>query len=166
MTSKTNLVNPTKLDDLNAFDKSLLDIGEGRDVAEDESYIQIPEDLKVAQHTSHEETIINAVFPDLTTQINNVDYIRKRAILTPKNETVHRLNDYITQSLPSEKKTYLSLDSNCKAASISNEDDILYPTGFLNSLMCFGMPKHELHLKIDIPIMLLRSLNRSDGLCN
>ncbi|XP_031258530.1 ATP-dependent DNA helicase PIF1-like [Pistacia vera] len=66
MRLKTNLVNPMKLDNLKAFDKWLLNIREGRDVAEDESYIQIPKDLKIDQHASHEETIMNAIFPDLS----------------------------------------------------------------------------------------------------
>ncbi|XP_031280234.1 ATP-dependent DNA helicase PIF1-like [Pistacia vera] len=170
MRLKTNLVNPIELENLKTFDKWLLDIGEGRDVVEDESYIQILEDLKIDEHTSHEEAIMNAVFPDLSTQINNIDYMRERerarAILTPKNETIHRLNDYITQSLPTDGKTYFSLDCTCKAAGISNDDEILYPTEFLNSMMCSDMPKHELHMKIGIPIMLLRNLNQYDGLCN
>ncbi|XP_031259922.1 uncharacterized protein LOC116118087 [Pistacia vera] len=163
---KTNLVNPTELDNLKAFDKWLPDIREGKDIAEDKSYIQIPEDLKIDQHTSHEETIMNAVFLDLFTQINKIDYIKERAILTPKNETIHRLNGYITQSLPTNEKTNFSFDNTWKAAGISNDDDILYPNEFLNSLMCFGMLEHELHLKIGIPIMLLRNLNQYDGLCN
>ncbi|XP_031260435.1 uncharacterized protein LOC116118587 [Pistacia vera] len=47
MRLKTNLINPTELDNLKTFDKCLLDIGEGMDVAEDESCIEILEDLKI-----------------------------------------------------------------------------------------------------------------------
>ncbi|XP_031268486.1 uncharacterized protein LOC116126951 [Pistacia vera] len=78
MRLKTNLVNPIELDNFKAFDKRLLNIGEGRDITEDESYIQIPKDLKIDQHASHKETIMNVVFPDLFAQINNIDYMRER----------------------------------------------------------------------------------------
>ncbi|XP_031259213.1 ATP-dependent DNA helicase PIF4-like [Pistacia vera] len=64
MRLKKNLGNPTELNELNAFDKWLLEIREGTGVVEDESYIQIPEDLKVTQHNSPQETIVNVVFPD------------------------------------------------------------------------------------------------------
>ncbi|XP_031251703.1 uncharacterized protein LOC116109611 [Pistacia vera] len=37
MRLKTNLVNPTELDNLKAFNEWLLSIGEGRDIAEDEN---------------------------------------------------------------------------------------------------------------------------------
>ena len=37
---------------------------------------------------------------------------------------------------------------------------------FLNSLNFNGFPQHELRLKKNIPIMLLRNINPSIGLCN
>ncbi|XP_031275520.1 ATP-dependent DNA helicase PIF1-like [Pistacia vera] len=144
----------------------LLQIGEGTRVLEDESFIEIPEDLRLSQHKNLEERIVNAVFLNLSAEIGNVDYIRERAILIARNDTAHELNDYIIQKLQLESKTCYSLDNTCKAAGTPNDDDILYPTEFLNSLMCSGMPKHELQFKIGVLIMLLRNLSQSDGLCN
>ncbi|KAM6582635.1 hypothetical protein CsatB_009637 [Cannabis sativa] len=37
---------------------------------------------------------------------------------------------------------------------------------FLNTLTPNGLPPHELQLKRNCPIMLLRNINPSDGLCN
>ena len=42
----------------------------------------------------------------------------------------------------------------------------MYPTEFLNSLNFQGMPPHELNLKKELPIMLLRNVNPAQGLCN
>lgn len=41
-----------------------------------------------------------------------------------------------------------------------------FPVEFLNSLDLSGVPKHELKLKVDMPVILLRNLNTKMGLCN
>ncbi|CAN1317216.1 ATP-dependent DNA helicase PIF1 [Linum perenne] len=44
--------------------------------------------------------------------------------------------------------------------------EVAYPTEFLNTLEFNGVPAHELTLKLFTPVMLLRNLNPSMGLCN
>jgi len=44
--------------------------------------------------------------------------------------------------------------------------DSLYPVEFLDTLQFSGIANHELELKVGVPILLLRSLNQSIGLCN
>jgi ATP-dependent exoDNAse (exonuclease V) alpha subunit len=41
-----------------------------------------------------------------------------------------------------------------------------YPSEFLNTLEVSGMPSHKLSLKIGAPMILLRNLDPSAGLCN
>ncbi|XP_019420759.1 PREDICTED: ATP-dependent DNA helicase PIF1-like [Lupinus angustifolius] len=43
--------------------------------------------------------------------------------------------------------------------------NILTPE-FLNSLSTLGLPNHKIKLKVSTPIMLLRNLDQSEGLCN
>jgi ATP-dependent DNA helicase PIF1 len=42
----------------------------------------------------------------------------------------------------------------------------MYTKEFLNTLKFPGMPNHELKLKVGLPVMLLRNINQSAGLCN
>ncbi len=44
--------------------------------------------------------------------------------------------------------------------------DSLYLVEFLDTLQFIGIANHELELKVGVPILLLRNLNQSIGLCN
>ncbi len=44
--------------------------------------------------------------------------------------------------------------------------DSLYLVEFLNTLQSNGIANHKLELKVGVPILLLRNLNQSIGLCN
>ncbi|GJZ83147.1 DNA helicase [Tanacetum coccineum] len=46
------------------------------------------------------------------------------------------------------------------------ETELLYPPEYLNSLNFAGFPPHRLEIKVGSPIILLRNLNISGGLCN
>jgi ATP-dependent DNA helicase PIF1 len=79
---------------------------------------------------------------------------------------VDNINTYIMSQIPGEETTYFSSDTVCKSISTKESQDQLYPTEFLNSLKFPGTPNHELRLKVGLPIMLLRNINQSAGLCN
>jgi ATP-dependent DNA helicase PIF1 len=44
--------------------------------------------------------------------------------------------------------------------------DSLYSVEFMNILQFSGITNHKLELKVGVPILLLRNLNQSIGLCN
>jgi ATP-dependent DNA helicase PIF1 len=44
--------------------------------------------------------------------------------------------------------------------------DSLYLVEFLNTLQFNNIANHKLELKVGVPILLLRNLNQSIGLCN
>jgi ATP-dependent DNA helicase PIF1 len=108
------------------------------------------------------------VFPNLdnnyNVNINNyIDYIKERAILTTRNEDVDDINTKILNIFPGEAQEFLSADS------IEDKDSVhqsLYPIEFLNTLTPSGSPLHKLILKIGVPIMLLRNISPTEGLCN
>ena len=61
---------------------------------------------------------------------------------------------------------YLSSDSVDKSETIESCHFRSLTTEFLNSLTTSGLSNHCLKLKIGTPIMLLRNLDQTQGLCN
>ena len=106
------------------------------------------------------EELRGGVFPNLSIQYRNREWLFERAILAPKNETVEKINYQLLQQIKGTIRTYKSVDT------VTDPDQaVQYPTEFLNSLNPPGMPSHILVLKIGAPIMLLRNLE-APRLCN
>ena len=112
--------------------------------------------------------LIEHVYPDITEVQTLPDnerqiYFSERAILAPLNKNVDEVNDQCVERLTGESRTYLSVDS---AIDESNNPDHTIPLEYLNCIKLSGMPVHSITLKVGCPIILLRNLNPSAGLCN
>ncbi|CAH9099528.1 unnamed protein product [Cuscuta europaea] len=66
----------------------------------------------------------------------------------------------------SEEKTYFSSDSACSSTSYNELLQEIHSPEFLNGIKCSGVPSHELKLKVGVPVMLMRNIDHSAGLCN
>ncbi|XP_050290504.1 uncharacterized protein LOC126728763 [Quercus robur] len=149
------------------FVEWMLKIGDGElSNNEGEALIEIPHDLLIHPGAHPFNDIVKATYPDFNTKFNDSKYLEERAILAPTNEVVEDINDYMIDLINVDEETYLSADSLCKASSNILDQDVMYPIEFLNSLKFPGIPNHKLRLKVGLPIMLLRNLNQSNGLCN
>ncbi|KAF7841731.1 uncharacterized protein G2W53_004029 [Senna tora] len=95
----------------------------------------------------------------------NQEYIRDRAILAPTLDDVATINNYMLSLLPGEEVIYLSFDSICIQNNHSQVGQV-YTTEFLNTISGSGLPYHQLKLKVGAPIMLMRNIDKSMGLCN
>ena len=159
-------------DELRDFTNWLLDLGDGKlpttkhDNDEDPTWIRIPNDLLLLTDKSKIPALVNAIYPDFKQNYLNPTYLKERAILTPTNEIADDINAYISTLVPGEGKEYYSADSISKCFDACNDADILYPIEYLNSLNANNFPQHKLTLKKGVPIMLLRNINQSIGLCN
>ncbi|CAN1142587.1 ATP-dependent DNA helicase PIF1 [Linum perenne] len=105
-------------------------------------WISIPEQLLIPKSINPIIDLVARVYPDLARNHQSVAYIRTRAIVTPTNQVVSCINDYVLTQIPGDERIYLS------------------------SVTFNGMPEHQLRLKPYAIIMLLRNLNPSAGLCN
>ena len=165
-------VNTLPISDSLNFAEWVLAVGDGKippanhvdDSAID--LIDIPKHFVLPKSISPIIEIVNRVYPDLATNYQSVAYIRARAIVTPTNQVVSNINDYVLTQIPRDDKVYLSLDTLTTSGPNQTRLEAEYPTEFLNALAFSGMPDHQLRLKLYAIVMLLRNLNPSAGLCN
>ncbi|XP_021725919.1 ATP-dependent DNA helicase PIF1-like [Chenopodium quinoa] len=101
-----------------------------------------------------------AAFPELQHPAFTPDIFTERAILTPLNDAVDSINNFLIDKFPGEAVVYKSFDS------ILDDNCVIYPTEFLNQLAPGGMTPHGLVLKVNSPVILLRNIDPADGLCN
>ncbi|KAB2620831.1 hypothetical protein D8674_036512 [Pyrus ussuriensis x Pyrus communis] len=68
-------------------------------------------DFIIHYSTNPISSIFLATYPDFQNSFHSFDYLRERAIVTPRNATVSDINDYIINLLPGEQHAFLSYDS-------------------------------------------------------
>ena len=153
--------------DSNNFAEWILKLGNGElGEVDSQSNIVIPSDLLIDIGDDSIQSIVTATYPNLHNNYANGKYLEERSILAPTNDVVNEINYYIIDLLASNEETYLSADSICKASRYIQNEDVLYPVEFLNSLKFPGIPNHRLRLKVGLPVMLLGNINQLAGLCN
>ena len=86
--------------------------------------------------------------------------------MVPTNDEVDHINEYMLSKINGEEITYFSSDTVCSDEMSSTFEESLYSPEILNSFKVSGIPNHKLSLKVGVPVMLLRNLNQSRGLCN
>lgn len=113
--------------------------------------------------------LIDKVYPNLiniqhTTPNQQRQYYSQRAVLAPLNADVDALNTATLEFLPDSAKEYLSVDT--ALDEVGNPSYGTYPLEYLNAIALSGMPTHSIRLKVGCPIILIRTLDASGGLCN
>ncbi|XP_035842078.1 uncharacterized protein LOC110923934 [Helianthus annuus] len=162
-------VLPSTIESTKRFAQWLLDIGEGKVGGDNDGVatVEIPSDLLITDSLDPIESLIQFVYPSVLERYKDRDYFSERAILTPKNEVVHEINDRLLELFPGEPTEYLSSDSICATEKgIDSFQQELYSPDVLNGLKISGLPNHRLVLKLGVPIMLLRNIDQQNGLCN
>ncbi|KAJ1284410.1 hypothetical protein BS78_03G202000 [Paspalum vaginatum] len=165
--------NSTQYKDLESFSNWILSIGNGTaksplniDDDSDSVIIEIPKILLIQTINNKIQALVDYTYPEFQNRFQQPEYLKERAILATINEVVDEINNYMVDLIPSDKKEYLSADSISKYSDTCNDANILYPIEYLNTLNANNYPPHKLVLKVGVPIMLLRNLNQSLGLCN
>jgi len=106
------------------------------------------------------------IYHDFSTNFTCINYLAERAVICPLNTTVDVINDTMLEKVPGDSKIYLSYDSIVNSIEQPDDFPILYPPEFLNSITLNNFSQHRLALKINVPVVMLRNIDQSIGLCN
>ncbi|PIA29552.1 hypothetical protein AQUCO_05900055v1 [Aquilegia coerulea] len=105
---------------------------------DDSSWIKIPEDLLIENNGDPIQQIVETIYPDVSTRFAEPNYLKDRCILTPTNDCVDSVNQAVLSRIPMASRIYASL----------------------------WCPQSFVGIKVGIPVMLIRNINPSKGLCN
>lgn len=155
--------------ELQEFSDWIANIGDGvvGDSNDGHGIIQLPADVVLRSSGESLQTIVSSTYPLYdNTGSADTSYLQNRAILAPTLDIVDSINQYMISLNTSDGRSYLSSDSTSKSDSNSSILEEVHTPEFLNGLRCSGTPNHELFLKVGTPVMLLRNIDPSNGLCN
>uniref|UniRef100_A0A914I8I8 ATP-dependent DNA helicase n=1 Tax=Globodera rostochiensis TaxID=31243 RepID=A0A914I8I8_GLORO len=121
------------------------------------------------QNVAHQmDDVINFCFPEalFSEPLSNADAIASNAVLCPTNNDVQHINDLALDRMSGDAKEYLSIDEPLEPSDEFNTFRADFNMEAVHSEMPSGMPPHKLILKVGTPVMLIRNLDVSQGLCN
>ncbi|XP_047978732.1 uncharacterized protein LOC125220620 [Salvia hispanica] len=131
-----------------------------------EVVIDLPSDILLSNIGDPLKTIVENIYPSYMDPEELSNCLHDRAILAPTLDVVDEVNQFMISMDQSQGRVYLSSDSISNSDSTSNGLAEIHSVEFLNNLKCSGTPNHELMLKVGTPVMLLRNIDHSNGLCN
>ncbi|KAK1434099.1 hypothetical protein QVD17_11017 [Tagetes erecta] len=172
MRLRENEIDTTYKVEVENFSKWLIDIGDGvlgtPDVEDplNTKYINIPTQFLIPYNSGALKELITFIYDDSTLKNPLQSNISQKAIVCPKNETADIINNMILDMTPTNTVTYLSVDTITPFSSNDEQTDVLYPQEYLNNLNFDGLPPHKLQLKVNAPIILIRNIDQTLGLCN
>jgi hypothetical protein len=136
------------------FAETILKIGQG-ELDDENKMVKLPDECIFRG---------NLVKETFATKINdqNIASMQNRAILAPTNAEVDEINVDALNLVEGEMKIYYSTDE----VREQNPERQRYIMDLMNSINIAGIPPHELCVKKNAIIMLLRNLDISSGLCN
>ncbi|XP_031121061.1 uncharacterized protein LOC116024306 [Ipomoea triloba] len=154
--------------ELNDFANWITDIDDGLVGAQDdgEANVNIPSQHVLGFDGDPIIAIVDSTLPLFCERQHDGAYLTGRAILAPTLDVVDDVNEYMSSMNDAIGCTYLSCGSVCPTESIPNVVAGLHTLELLKGFKCSSLPNHCLSLKVECPIMLLRNIDPSIGLCN
>ncbi|XP_040989063.1 ATP-dependent DNA helicase PIF2-like [Juglans microcarpa x Juglans regia] len=139
------------------FSQYLIEVGNGNAPITIDENIKISQQMIVPYNNEVESlnSLLDVVYGNMSNYSNNLTEMANRAVLTPKNRSVDEINDILIDRFPGDIIRYYSFDETVDASKQGIMKD------FLNTLTPNGLPPHELLLKKNCPIMLIRNINPS-----
>ncbi|EOA12441.1 hypothetical protein CARUB_v10028419mg, partial [Capsella rubella] len=131
------------------FSKWLLDIGDGKinEPNDGEVEIEIPEDLLITAFEDPIHAIVREIYGNSFVKEKDPKFFKRRDILSPRNEDVDKINQYMLSQLPGLPKHELTLK---KGAPIMLRRNIDHKGGLCNGtrLIVTQMANHVIEARI------------------
>ncbi|KAK0401771.1 hypothetical protein QR680_015960 [Steinernema hermaphroditum] len=146
---------------LNLLGKSLAQFGMSAPEQTFEQLTEVEEEIiEIPKEFVANGNLVSEIFGDAIAE-GDWEEVGKRAILAPKNERCYRINQKVLDLMPGEEVKYKSIDAvhEDESSDTSLYNPVMFPTEFLNSVTHSSLPPHELKLKKNCTVMLLRNLN-------
>ena len=116
------------------FSDFLLRVGEGTEPENENHMIHLDQRFVVPGGSAAD--FVTAVYGDIRQYYNDAEYINRRILMCPKNDTTDFMNKYVINQISGEGKALLS------ANSVPDDQAALYPTEFLYSITPSRLPPH------------------------
>ncbi|XP_050897565.1 uncharacterized protein LOC127104425 [Lathyrus oleraceus] len=134
------------------FAEFLMRIGDGVEPTKPDDMVRLPLHIAIPWEGEHSiQVLIQHIFPNLEFHGWDAPYMVQRAILTPTNDDVQKLNDMIIDQFPGEEHDLLLFDE------VEGDNHNLYQQEFLNSIAQGSLPPHILKIKkgnmLDVEIL-------------
>ena len=145
---------PNRIETLRQHAEWLLQLGDGALPTDADGMIELPPELCLEEGADH-DALIRWVFPEPRRALRRSGHrvaLRAR-VVTPLNATVDEINAKVTAAFPGDEIRCVSGNA-CADA----EDAMRYPIEYLVGSPD-GLPRAELILKRNMPVMLLRNIN-------
>ncbi|XP_076047344.1 ATP-dependent DNA helicase Pif1-like [Oratosquilla oratoria] len=126
------------------FAKNLLALGTG-----ESGPTELPEKFGITVQTRNE--LVEKVYDNLEENHLNSLYFEKRAIVSPTNGDVDRINSMVYEKSKEREKVYRSMD-------VAAEEGVDIQTSVFNALTSSSLPNHELKHKTGSVIMVIRNI--------
>jgi hypothetical protein len=158
--------------ELSLFASWVLSVGDGtvsmkiREGEASPSWLSLPGDIALLPACNYISAIIDAVYDSFGDRFSDVSYLAQRAIVCPTNKVADSIIDILFSMIPGDETIFESSDIICKMLDHIADADLLYPPEFLHNVDAPNFPRHRIALKVGVPVMLLRNINQSIGLCN
>ncbi|XP_043468036.1 ATP-dependent DNA helicase pif1-like [Leptopilina heterotoma] len=141
------------------FSKFLLEVGDGVANLNDND-LELPMDCIAPPNTNIAEDVYGNIVKN-----KEFDKLAKMAILSARNVDVDDINKSVVELLDaSSEKIYTSVNT-VKDCDNDEIREALLPE-YLETLNPTNLPSHELRLRVNTVVMLIRNLSINEGLCN
>ena len=148
--------------DAETFGEWLLEVGHGPN-SDKNGEIEIPQEMRFDDI----EDLKKFIYPGIAScPPPPAEYFLNQMILAPRNFDVNDMNESLPNQMNGDTKSYYSANNIIHESGADDHNYSSLTPEFLRSLKSPSLPSGELNIKIGCPLILLRNLSSSNGLCN